>query len=250
MKSRDFSLFLCLLSIIAGVTVRVRGQQSGVQPEVARGVGALPMVFEPNLGQAAADAQFLSRYGEHTLLLTPREAILVLPLVSSLSQQSNRILRIKLVGMQLHPRMYGFDELPGKSNYFIGKDAANWRTNIPQYARVKYKSVYRGIDLVFYGIEGELEYDFQVAVGADPKVIDLRIEGTDQMHVDGSGNLLLRFDGVTVRLKKPNVYQDVGGDRREIACIFDLRGKNHVGFKLDDYDRSLPLVIDPVLSYG
>jgi Beta-propeller repeat len=196
------------------------------------------------------EARFLSRTAEYTLLLAQGQATLLFPQFTSSSQRSIRNLRMELVGAQPTTQLEGIGELPGKSNYFIGKDSANWQANIPHYAQVKYKSVYPGIDLVFHGNGGELEYDFQLAAGADPKLIDLRIDGTDQIQVDRAGNLLLRVDHETIRLGKPNVYQEADGVRREVTGNFVLRRKNNIGFRLDRYDTRLPLVIDPVLTYG
>jgi hypothetical protein len=81
------------------------------------------------------------------------------------------VLRIQLEHANRNAKVSGIDELEGKSNYFIGNDSAKWRRNIPTYARVKYQEVYSGVDLVYYGNQRQLEYDFVLAPGADPKQI-------------------------------------------------------------------------------
>jgi hypothetical protein len=115
--------------------------------------------------------------------------------------------RLKLVGANLRAKVVGLDPLPGRSNYFLGNDPKKWRTNVPTYAKVKYKGVYPDIDLVYYGNQRQLEYDFAVAPGADPRVIALNIDGAEKMQIDPQGDLVLSNDGGDVRLHKPIVYQ-------------------------------------------
>jgi len=94
---------------------------------------------------------------------------------------------MKLVGANPAAKVTGLDELPSKSNYFLGKDPKKWRTNVPNYAKVKHQDVYPGVDLVYYGNQGRLEYDFVVAPGADPKAITLAVEtGNSQIETRAS----------------------------------------------------------------
>src|SRR5207249_11594390 len=118
------------------------------------------------------------------------------------------VLRTTFIGANRQPRVVGRDELPGKAHYFIGNDPAKWRTNVPMYARVHYQEIYPGIDLVYYGTQRQLEYDFVVSPGADPKAITLAFEGVDGVAIDAMGDLVLRADGSEVRLRKPVVYQE------------------------------------------
>ena len=112
------------------------------------------------------------------------------------------------MGANPKAKVVGLDELPGKSNYFIGNDPKKWRTNVPSYARVKYEGVYPGVDLVYYGNQRQLEYDFVVAPGADPNQIKLSFAGADGMRVDAaSGDLVLNLGDDEVRFHKPAVYQ-------------------------------------------
>jgi len=139
--------------------------------------------------------------------------------------------------------------LPGKSNYLIGADQAQWRTNIPNYARVRYDEVWPGIDVVFYGAQRRLEYDFVVAPGASPRTIRLSFEGVKKISVDASGDLILRLAEGELRQRKPVVYQEVNGEKRMARGRYVVQG-NQVGFEIGDYDRSRELVIDPVLNYS
>jgi hypothetical protein len=182
------------------------------------------------------------------------------------------VLRVKLVGANPNAEVSGVEELPGKSNYFLGNDPKQWRTNVPNYAKVQYRVVYPGVDLVYYGNQAQIENDFVVAPGADPKAIQLAfesLEGTGQaapLRVDGNGDLVLATDAGELYFHKPMVYQSVGAgvsptglggassarthDRHLLEGHYVLLASNRVGFEVGSYDRTQPLIIDPVLSYS
>ena len=157
---------------------------------------------------------------------------------------------MKLVGANPAPQLTGSDELPGKSNYFIGNDPAKWRTNVPNYAKVKYADVYPGIDLAYYGNQRQLEYDFVVSPGADPQSIRLAFDGDEKQRIDDHGDLALEAKGGEIRMHRPVVFQQIDGSRRNIAANFVLRSGREVGFEIARYDATKPLIIDPVLSYS
>jgi hypothetical protein len=188
--------------------------------------------------------------------------------------QPEQVIRMRVVGGNPKGRVVGLDELPGKSNYFIGNDPKKWHTNVPSYAKVKYEGIYPGVDLVYYGNQRRLEYDFVVAPGADPNQIKLSFAGADGMRVDAaSGDLVLKLGGDEVRLRKPAVYQPAvvamssslsnsvaalseRPRRSESAATAELDGafvqaSNHqVAFRVAGYDPRQALVIDPVLTYS
>ena len=141
-------------------------------------------------------------------------------------------------------------ELLGRVNYFIGNDPGKWRTNVPVYARVDYQEVYPGVDLMYYGNQRRLEYDFIVAPGADPGAIRLELDGAEELELGRRGDLIVRVTGGEVRLNKPLVYQEVEGARHEVSGAYQLRGGNQIGFEIGPYDPSRPLVIDPILVYS
>src|SRR5262249_19858466 len=143
----------------------------------------------------------------------------------------------------------GVDRLPGIVNYFIGNDPSKWQTRIPTYARVQYENVYPGIGLIYYGNQQQLEYDFQVAPGADPGQIRLVFPAAQNLSVDASGDLVVQVHGQVLLQHAPVVFEDVAGQRRQVAAGFVVQGQQ-VGFALGGYDRSQPVVIDPVLSYS
>jgi len=142
------------------------------------------------------------------------------------------------------------DLLPGKTNYYAGADPSGWRTGVPNYARVRYQSVFRGVDLAVYGNQREVEYDWLVAPGADPSLIRFSFTGARRMRVDAAGDLALETAGGEIRHRKPCVYQMVDGHRREISGGFVLARNGQVGFHVGAYDRRRALVIDPQLIYA
>jgi hypothetical protein len=228
--------------------------------------GKLPLSFEANRGQTDSRVKFLSRGHSYSLFLTRNEAVIALkkaapPEMKGLpgpglveKQKSGAaqetVLRMELAGANPAPRVTGAEELPGKTNYFIGNNPAQWRTNVPTYAKVKYASVYPGVDLVYYGNQGQLEYDFVVAPGADPKQVRLKFRGVGKLRVDEKGDLLLGSRGEEVRFEKPVVYQEVGGRKTPVEGSYVLASTNQIGFRLGEYDHGKPLVIDPLLVYS
>ena len=157
---------------------------------------------------------------------------------------------MNLVGADAAPRVEGLEELPGKANYFIGNDPKKWRTNVPTYAKVNYCAVYRGVDLVYYGNQSQLEHDFVVAPGADPSVITMGIEGPEELSVNAQGDLVLMMKDGEILFQKPMIYQNLDSVRHEVAGGYKLHGNHQVGFEIAAYDRTKPLVIDPQLVYS
>jgi len=221
--------------------------------EVRAAYGHLPLIFEANRGQSNPAVKFLARGSGYELFLTANEAVLALQPSSVMTQPTARQLSVLSMGLARanpHAAVSGVDLLPGKSNYFIGNDPSQWYRAIPQYSRVRYRNVYPGIDLVYYGNRGRLESDFEVAPGSDPGQVALRFRGVDQIRIDAGGNLVLSIRGGDVVLQSPRVYQRFGEEERTVAGRFELRGKDEAGFVLGDYDRSRTLIIDPVLTYS
>ena len=207
--------------------------------------GRLPMSFEANRGQTDPRVRFLGRGSSYTLFLTEDEAVLALR-----NSDGNVAVRVKPVGANPRTIISGIDELPGRSNYFIGTDPKQWHTGVPTYAAVKYDSVYPGIDLIYHGSQGQLEYDFRLNPGADPHVIELSFPGGSKLTVNRSGELIIKLAGGELIEHAPVIFQENGGQRHAVEGRYVLRGKGRVGFRLGNYDRSRPLVIDPTLVYS
>ncbi|HJR71227.1 MAG TPA: SBBP repeat-containing protein [Gammaproteobacteria bacterium] len=230
----------------------------GPTPPAAAGeapsYGQLPLHFEANRGQAHADVQFLARGAGYGVYLTASHAVLALSgqmRAPATAVPTTTALRLVIVGGDPGAVVTGRDELPGKANYVVGKDPTAWQLGVPTYAQVHYRDVYPGIDLVYYGRQGVLEYDFMLAPGADPTRIALRFDGAERLELDAEGDLVLHTGAGTIRQKKPVIYQVLDGTRREIDGGYVLGGRRRVGFAVAAYDRSQPLVIDPVvLSYA
>ena len=225
--------------------------------------GKIPLSFEANRGQTDKQVKFLSRGSGYTLFLTPTEAVLVLKHGQSAvgSQQSARtdqskkteqrsqtVLRMKLVDANPAPKVVGLDTLPGKVNYFIGNDPKSWSTDVPNYARVRYEEVYPGVDLIYYGKQRQLEYDFVVAPGADPQVVRLGFQGAEKFSFDEEGNLILQVGGVEVIFRAPVIYQEINGSRQTVSGRYVRIAEHQVAFKVGAYDATRPLIIDPVLE--
>ncbi len=208
----------------------------------------LPLMFEPNQGQTAPEVRFIARGAGYGLFLTEREAVLSLS-TGAAGKPTRTAVHMKLAGANERVAVEGTDPLPGKSNYFVGNDPSKWHRNVPQYARVRYAEVYPGVDLVYYGNQGNLEYDFQVAPGANPKKIQLTFEGTRDLKL-ADGDLVLATAAGDVRLEAPRVYQADGAVRKPVAGSFVLLAEDRVGFSVGAYDRSKTLIIDPALNYS
>jgi hypothetical protein len=313
---------VALPSLSAGVkpaaTARAKSDGTTAQVRLVRGYGRLPLRFEANQGQTVPQVKFLSRGRGYSLLLTSTEAVLALTSASRESRVESRkfnaeerirqltekienrqlamgspaprpqpltpaVLHLKLVGANAAAKITGVEELATKSNYFIGSDPKKWRAGVSSYSKVRYQEVYPGVDLVYYGNQGQLEYDFVVAPGADPRAIALAIEtGQSQIQnpkreivIAANGDLVVDTGGGEVRLHKPVVYQVVNRqssiDKRqfldgryvlrpaktekrnskiEIRRAESRSPRLEVAFEIASYDPRLPLIIDPALSYS
>lgn len=223
------------------------------QEEITQAYAKLPLRFEKNRGQTDDRVKFLSRGTGYTLFLMPTEAVLALrnrQTKNVTEKIATRVLRMRLKGANPGPQMEGLDRLSGKSHYFIGSDPQRWRINVSQFSRVRCAEVYPGIDLVYYGSEGRLEYDFVVSPEADPSVIQLGFKGMEKLELDDEGNLVLAVEGGQVVQHVPIIYQEVNGEERRVSGSYHLKGNDEVGFQVASYDPTRPLVIDPVLAYS
>jgi len=252
--------------------------------QVRREYGQLPMSFEANRGQSAKPVRFLARGDGYGLFLTGQGAVLTLrtPMnkgtttrlhpygvsfppsgvtatgrreteaLSSAAdpQWKTDVVRMQLVGADAAVEPVGVDRLPGSSNYFLGNDSAKWHSDISNYAKVRYAGVYPGVDLMYYGNQRQLEYDFVVAPGVSAEAIRLQFSGARQLKLDGNGDLAIVAANGTIAFRKPVVYQNLNGARVIVAGRFKLLVNNEVGFSVGNYDHAAPLVIDPILAYS
>jgi len=298
-------LFACAFVVVAAKggpvgndsqAIKSTGSSStGAAPSLHRDVlasyGHLPLSFEPNRGQSDARVKFSARKAGYTLFLTQTEAVFSLQhgiaadpsaLPASAGNDAagklaggitgprttpDAVLRVQLINANPNAAVTGLEQLPGKVNYIRGNDPSKWVANIPSYGRVEYSNVFRGIDLFYYGNRGQLEYDFVLAPGADPRSIGMKFKGAHNLAVEQqTGDLVITVGNQQVRFHQPVAYQPVadkdalrngeaanGADperRHLIAARYVVDANNHVGFAVDQYDRSQTLVIDPTLTYS
>jgi hypothetical protein len=252
--------------VLAAVKVPDSNQQQ--RTRAAEAYAKARLSFEANQGQTDPSVKFVARGAGYQLYLTSTEAVLALNKggggnnnrsLQDFRLRTNRrpasegdLVRMKLLGASSNTRLSGEDVLPGKVNYLLGNNPRGWRTNVATYEKVKYENVYEGIDLLYYGNQRRLEYDFHVAPGADPGAIRLGFEGVKRMELDSkTGDLIMQLSrGEVIRQHKPVMYQEIDGARRAVAGRFIRRGLAQVGFEVGDYDKSRALTIDPVLVYA
>lgn len=262
-KAVRLTSVLGLAWICVGLQVS-HGATAGRLGAGATSLGPQSVRFEANLGQAGETTRFIARGPAYYFSLSPTEATVSLRKLDSGSPSAHslpgrtqaraavsfRSVRLEFLGANPHADISGEGELPGRVNYFLGNNSARWRTGVPSFSRVRVKDIYPGISLLHYGNQEHLEYDFEVAPGADPSAIAIRFSGMDRLTLDSRGDLILSLDGEEIRQPRPVVYQQVGGRREMIQGRYVLVDRQTVRFEIGDYDERLPLVIDPVLSYS
>ena len=256
------ALLAVILLAVAGIVFRSLGQAAqlpAAHAPISATTVSLPLYFEPNQGQTDPQVKYLARGVGYGLFLAANETVLNLQRPATKDQPATAsLIRMHLEGASAAARIQAAQPLPGKSSYFIGNDPSKWHRNIPQFGRVEYQSVYPGVDLVYYGNDHQLEYDFRIAPGADANQIALNFQGASA-RVEGR-DLVLTTNGGDVRFHAPHIYQSSAnrqsGDhspasqQTDIAGGFRLLAANKIGFTVGPYDRSRELVIDPVLNYS
>ena len=256
-------------SDLAKPTRPVREPGQATKARLSATYGKLPLTFEASPSGADSRVRFVSRgCGYNVFLMTAQVVVAPARRIKAREESKSGDLaepwpepgasgwldpeafRMNIVGSNPAAHTEGLDLIGARSNYFIGSDPAKWRTNISNYARVACRGAYPGIDIIYYGVQGDLEFDFVVSPGADPGVIGLTFEGAQGMRVDSQGDLVLTTAAGEARQHRPVVYQEINGSRQDVAGRYSLRNNHEVGFELAEYDTSKPVVIDPVLSYS
>ena len=200
-----------------------------------------PNLGQPNLVQAGGPYDFVSHQGAASIFLSSSAVMFRL---------GNATLRASIAGGQTAASPEPLEPQPGRINYLIGNKPEQWVTNIPTYARVQYRDVYPGIDVVYYGASGQLEHDFIVSPGTDPSAIQLEFEGADRMQTDSEGGIELTVGSQTVHWKKPVLYQTTATGRRQmVEGRYRVGRDQRAGFETGVYDVTRPLVIDPVVAF-
>ena len=270
-------------SVVASITLTAFAQTPVTTPQVAAtaSYGKLPLSFEANQGQTDPSVQFLAHGQGYALFLRQSEAVFTLNgamggakggradvspetlkagklsvkvrAVEARATEERKadVVRMQLIGGNPQAAVAPEDRQISRSNYFLGSDPTRWRTDIPNYSRIRYSGVYPGIDLVYYGNQRQLEHDFVVAPNANPARIVLGMQGAKGVQIDaGTGDLIVTAGQSKMRLLKPVTYQETNGSRGLIPSSYKLLAGNRVGFTIGSYNHAQPLIIDPVLVYS
>jgi uncharacterized repeat protein (TIGR01451 family) len=203
----------------------------------------LPLAFEINRGQTNSRVKFFSRENGAEVFLTADTAVLRL-------KDSRYQFTLQFQGANSTSIVKGRDQLPGYKNYLLGNDPSKWQTNVPTFRSVVYEEIYPGVNLTYYGNRRDLEYDFELAPGADPRVIRLAFDSHVRPSLAQNGDLVLKGGKTELFERKPVVYQEINGERQMIEGHYVLLGNREAGFAVGEYDRTQPLVIDPTLVYS
>jgi hypothetical protein len=281
LRNHNWGMFLIVFAAVTCGGQQPQAQTSSgslTSRRIQQNYGRVPLLFEANQGQTDSQVKFLSQGRGYSVFLTSGSMVLSLrptEVTSSVAappppgsqargrsairkmeaaargQKSPAVtLAVNLVGGNPNPQVVGEVPLPTKVNYFIGRDPKKWHTNVPTYARVRYRNVYPGVDLVYYGNDTSMEYDFDLAPSADATQIQFAVKGADLLNIDSAGNLVLTKGASELRFQAPILYQELRGVRARVSGRYVLRGGTYVGFEVGNHDTTMPLVIDPVLVYS
>ncbi|MCD6250537.1 MAG: SBBP repeat-containing protein, partial [candidate division Zixibacteria bacterium] len=262
----------------SGTNISANSQQQLI---IEKNLTSMPLAFTENRGQWDEQALFRANAGGATMWFTSTGAVYqftrsipgeepqagpVDPIHELSGRQTpssapdmdcepeqyeSMTIKASFVGANPNPQVVGLEEMEYKCNYFIGNDPNEWHTDVPNYTAVLYEQVYDGIDLKYYGNGKQMEYDFIVSPGADFSQIQIDYEGAESISVNISGELVVETEWGEVVEQKPVIYQMVNNTRIPVTGVYSLKDDNSFGFKMTgDFDSSLPLVIDPVLSYS
>lgn len=234
--------FLCAGITLSGSALPASGRTGADQKsQVERAFSEIPGWFEP-----AAHGSFVSRGHAGDVALTPGGMNMA---VRTGDGETRRVLPVSLRGAR-QLTWNGEKRMPGTTSYFLGNDRSKWRADVPQFSSVRASSVWSGVDLVVYGRQKRLEYDFVVAPEADVRKIRMQLGNGWRASVQDGGDLEITDGVATVRQEKPVAWQELAGRRVEVESRFRLDHDGSVGFEVGAYDASSALVIDPVLGFA
>jgi uncharacterized protein (TIGR03437 family) len=226
---------VCLAGLLCGASLFASAPRADL-------ISTAPVIFEP-ADSNPAPARYLAKGLGYHIEIQPRTNTL------TWKDSGTKVsVRTQFLRARRDAHLQPLEQLSSHTNYFIGNSPRRWRTNVPNFAELRVDGLYAGIDLVYRAARGTLEYDFVLHPGADPQAIEFEV-GADAVRVDSTGDLVLRAFGDHVRWKAPQLYQDRDGTRVPVTGGFEVSGRR-VRFRVDAYDRSRPLVIDPTLSYS
>lgn len=202
--------------------------------------GNAPLFFEAN-----AAGEFFAQGGDCGFAISPSSSQMVL------QKKSGRtaVVKMEFSGANPFATVRGENELPGKINYLVG-DKSQWQVGQPTFSKVRVGKLYPGIDLVYHGNQKRLEYDFEIAPGANPKAIQIHFSGAEKISINAQGELILTVNGGEIRQPMPEIFQIVGGEKNSISGGYKILDARTISFAVGDYNHSLPLVIDPTIAFS
>lgn len=213
--------------------------------------------FEKNIGQTDKDIDFIIRNNASTMFLSSTKLNFIFDqennsnnFAKKFNNQNNDAklhsqLTMELIDANSKAKIIALEESSTKTNYLI-----NNKNNIKNFTKVKYESIYPGVDIVYYGNQKQLEYDFIVAPNADPNLINLAFSEATKLTINEQGDLIIDVNGQIIYQKRPDIYQYINGNRKSIKGSYKLSANNQISFQIGDYDTSKTLVIDPVIGYS
>ncbi len=244
MKLKIRVALLAFVTAVIPLSLSAEGglAQAIASRDAARTYANLPLRFEPAIEQG----HFLARSSGYAVLVGPAESAIAITAKSG----STQTLRFRFDGSNAAARIEAIEPLPGITNYYIGQDSSKWRLGVRNFAKLRTKDAYPGVDVVYYGDNRRLEFDFVVAPMADPSAIALALSGMDKLYINAEGELVAEVSGHPVKFAKPYAYQKVEGSAKAVSVEYALAGPGKARLQIGDYDKNLELVIDPTLSYS
>lgn len=204
-------------------------------------VPVTPPLFEANRGQAPAPVLYLARDARGRMEITRDGVDFRLA-----SRTATATVSLRFPGATPGPA-HGRDQAEAVTNLILGNNPNAWKHSIPNYRQVLRPNVYPGIDLVFHGSRGAVEFDFVLAPNANPALPALAF--THPPRITPAGALEIDTPAGVLRLPAPIAYQQINGHRRKVDCRFERRANNTIGFHLGNNNPAHSLTIDPTINY-
>ena len=256
MKNPSLKVLLITLFIATGLTFAYQTQavranyQATTSDKKPKNLnqekfGKLPLSFEANKGQADPKVKFLARGNGYGILLTNNSANFRLR--SNKEETAYSDVTMNFLKSNSTVKVSAENQIAGVSNYFLGNNKQHWQTKVPNFERVRYENIYRGIDLLYYGNQRQIEYDFVIAPHANPAQIALNFGGIIASKIEPNGDLILKTPQGELRQLKPQAYQEINGTRQTVAAEYTIDNQKNISFRLGEYDKNFALVIDPVI---
>jgi hypothetical protein len=226
--------------------------------------GKLPLRFEKNIGQTDSNIDFISQNNNYTLFLSPDKVTFSFEQEKNLNNfrqkpnvnihndnvNATSLLTMNIIQGNSNAEIHEIEKLETVSNYFLNNSQNQWQTNVENFSKIKYTNVYPGIDIVYYGNQRQLEYDFIVAPYTSPDIIRLQFEQAEMLTINNAGDLIIKLNNQEIYKKKPLVYQEINGIKQLVSCDYKIHKNNQLSFELGNYDTTQPLIIDPTIGYS